>query len=268
MVVEITCPHCRYSAKIATEKIPAGAKRAVCPRCRQHFYLQDPDSRTLEASEGGPGGPSAGAEERGSPWENRALLGVWRSIFATLKAVLFSPETFFNSSGIRTGIREPFAFGLLMGSASTMFGLFWKFLVVSGGLMAMDLPFFGHSTAWFVFLILLVFVPVFVTVSMFVFASTLHLMLLLVRGGGNGFGASFRVIAYAQAAQIWTVIPFLGMWIGFVWQFIVQVIGLREIHRTSYSRVIAAFLIPVIIFFLLLAAILISLLAMMIRGLA
>ncbi len=194
------------------------------------------------------------------------MLGVWPSIFATLKAVLFSPETFFHSLGIRLGVREPFAFGLLMGSASTMFSLFWKFLVLSGGLMAVDLPLFGHSTAWFVFLILLVLVPVFVTVSMFMFASALHLMLLLVRGGSSGFEASFRVIAYSQRAQIWTMIPFLGMWVGVIWQFIVQVIGLREIHRTSYLRVIAAFLIPVILFFLLLAAILIPLVVMMIQG--
>ena len=164
MLVEITCPHCRYSAKIATEKIPSGAKRAVCPQCRQRFELQGPASRPLEASDRHPGGSSTGTRERGAPWENRALLGVWPSIFATIKAVLFSPETFFYSSGIKAGIREPFAFGLLVGSATTMFSLFWKFLVLSGALMAVDLPLFGDSTAWLLFLILLVFVPVFVTV--------------------------------------------------------------------------------------------------------
>jgi hypothetical protein len=266
MVVEITCPHCLYSAKIATEKIPAGAKRAVCPQCRQRFDLPDPVSGPVATLEGCPDGPSMGTKEGGAAWEDRRVSGVWASIFGTLRAVLFSPETFFHSLDIRSGIREPFAFGLLMGSASAMFSLFWKFLVLSGGLMAVDLPLFGQRTAWFVFLILLVFVPAFVTASMFIFASILHLMLLLVRGGGNGFGASFRVIAYAQAAQIWTIVPFLGGWVGFIWQFIVQVIGLREIHRTSYLRVIAAFVIPVILFVILFAAILIPLVVMMIRG--
>jgi hypothetical protein len=207
-----------------------------------------------------------GPKEGGAPWEDRRVLTVWPSIFATLKAVLFSPETFFHSLEIRGGIREPFAFGLLMGSTSAMFSLFWKFLILSGGLMAVDLPLFGQRTAWFVFLILLVFVPVFVAVSMFIFASILHLMLLLVRGGSNGFEASFRVIAYSQGVQIWTMVPFLGGWVALIWQFIVQVIGLREIHRTSYLRVIAAFVIPVILFFVLFAAILIPLVVMMIRG--
>jgi hypothetical protein len=266
MVVEITCPYCRYSAKIATEKIPSGVKRAICPKCRQRFDLQRTVSGPRETSEERLHGPSVGPEERGVPWEDRQRLGLWPSIFETLKSVLFSPKTFFRSLDNGSGIREPFAFGLLMGSASAMFSLFWKFLVLSGGLMAVDLPFFGHRTAWLVFLLVLVIVPGFVTVTMFIFASILHLMLLLVRDGGRGFGASFRVIAYAQAAQIWTVIPFLGGWVGIFWQFIVQVIGLREIHRTSYLRVISAFLIPVILFFLLFAAILIPLVVSMIQG--
>jgi len=206
------------------------------------------------------------SEQGNAPWEDPRFLGVFPSLFATVKSVLFSPETFFHSLDAERGIREPFAFGLLMGSTSAMFSLFWKFLVLSGGLMVVDLPFFGSETAWLVFLLILVFVPAFVTMSMFVFASILHLMLLLVRGGDGGFRASFRVIAYAQAAQIWTVIPFLGGWVGFVWQFIVQVIGLREIHRTSYFRVISAFLIPVMLFFLLFAAILIPLVVTMIQG--
>ncbi len=267
MLVDISCPHCGYSAKIAREKIPAGAKRAVCPHCRQRFDLEAPPvGGPGESSDGRGDGPPVGPEEGVPPWENRRLLGLWPSIFATLRAVLFSPETFFHAMDTRGGIREPFAFGLLMGSASTMFSLFWKFLVLSGGLMAVDLPLLGHRTAWLVFLILLVFVPAFVTASMFIFAGILHLMLLLVRGGGHGFAASFRVIAYAQAAQIWAMIPFLGGWVGFIWQLIVQVIGLREIHRTSYLRVIAAFVIPVVIFFFLFAAILIPIVVALIRG--
>jgi hypothetical protein len=264
VIVEIICPHCQFSAKIAMEKIPAGAKRAICPRCRGRFDLTDAAIIPSEVSNRSPEGPRTGVGE--APWENRLLLGVWSSVSATVKAVLFAPETFFHPLSIGKGIREPFAFGMLMGSAGTMFSLFWKFLVFSGGLMAMDLPLFGQETAWFVFLISLVCVPVFVTLSMFFFATILHLMLLLVRGGENGFEASFRVIAYSQATQIWSVIPFLGGWVGFIWQFIVQVIGLREIHRTSYLRIIAAFLIPVVSFILVIAAILIPLVVMMVQG--
>jgi hypothetical protein len=52
-------------------------------------------------------------------------------------------------------------------------------------------------------------------------------------------------MSYSQATQIWGVIPILGGFIGFLWILIVQIIGLREIHETSYLRVILALLIAI-----------------------
>jgi hypothetical protein len=83
--------------------------------------------------------------------------------------------------------------------------------------------------------------------------------LLVVRGGENGFEATFRVVSYSQATQIWGVIPFLGGFIGGLWIIIVQIIGLREIHETSYLRVILALLIPIALILLLVMAIVIPL---------
>ena len=87
----------------------------------------------------------------------------------------------------------------------------------------------------------------------------LSLFLLVVRGGQNGFEATFRVVSYSQATQALGLIPFIGGWIGGIWQLIVQIIGLREIHEISYFRVVIAFLIPVVSFFLLIIATLICL---------
>ncbi|MBW1851567.1 MAG: YIP1 family protein, partial [Deltaproteobacteria bacterium] len=80
--------------------------------------------------------------------------------------------------------------------------------------------------------------------------------LLLMGGANNGFEATFRVICYSQAAQVWGLIPFVGGWVSLIWQLIVQIIGLKEIHETSYLKVLFAFLIPVtIIVFLVITAI-------------
>ena len=64
-------------------------------------------------------------------------------------------------------------------------------------------------------------------------------------------------MAYSQATRIWSIVPLIGSPIGWVWRSIVQIIGLREIHETSYFRVILAFVIPVGLIFLLMMAILI-----------
>ncbi len=258
--MELTCPYCRFSKKIPREKIPEGVKWATCPRCRQRFEIPffEPkaDPGTVEpGEEKGHEKPEEGegkdVHRRGSPWENLSNLGLWQGIYQTLKAVLFSPEKLFRTLTYRGGIKEPLAFGILVACLGAMIGFFWKFLILSGGLLSFAYPLFGQLTAALGFLVVIVIIPVLVTSFIFIYSGILHLFLRILRAGQNGFEASFRVVSYSQAAQVWSLIPFFGGLVAGIWQLIVQIIGLREIHETSYLRVIIAFLIPVaIIFFL------------------
>jgi hypothetical protein len=156
------------------------------------------------------------------------------------------------------------AFGLLFGSLGSMFGFFWKFLIATSGILGIEgilgigdsigAAGLGPFAPAALFVAAMALVPLFVMAGMFIHAAILHLLLLLVRGGNSGFQGTFRVIAYSQAAQVWGVIPFVGGWIGGVWQLIVQAIGLREIHETSYVRIFLAFLIPAaVVLFLVIA---------------
>jgi hypothetical protein len=210
-------------------------------------------------------GPGEGAEEnsspKGAPWENRSELGLWQAIYQTVKDVLFSPDRLFSRLPYEGGIGEPLAFGLLTGSIGAMFSIFWQFLMLSGGLFSFGEAIIGQFTASLVFLVLIVFVPIAVIVGLFVSSVIWHLLLLILRGADNGFEATFRVISYSQSAQLWGLIPILGGWISCIWQIIVQIIGLREIHETSYLKVIFALLIPIAgIFFLVFAAIILLIL--------
>ena len=108
---------------------------------------------------------------------------------------------------------------------------------------------FGQFAVGVIFLIVMVVTPILWIAWIFFSSGIMHLLLLIVRSGKNGYEATFRVVSYSQATQIWSLIPFLGGTIAFVWQLIVHVIGLRHIHRTSYLRVIIAFLIPLAIIF-------------------
>ena len=260
MIVELTCPYCRFSKKISKEKIPQGVRWATCPRCRQRFEIPTPDPEAgLATPETGeetgydrPGeGHGKDRTRHGSPWENRSEIGLWQGIYQTLKAVLFSPEKLFSTLTYRGGIKEPLAFGLLVSCLGAMIGFFWEFLILSGGLLSLAEPLFGQLTAALVFLSVIVIIPVFVTLVMFIYSGILHLLLRILRAGQNGFEASFRVVSYSQAAQVWSLIPFFGGLIAGIWQIIVQIIGLRKMHDTSYLRVIIAFLIPLAFIFLL-----------------
>jgi len=256
MPLMLVCPYCSFSKQISQGDIPKGARRAICPRCGQKFDFgpgngtphkgmlgghQDENARNEDQGSG------SGGAYRGSPWENRGKTGLLNGIFATFTQVLFSPTQFFKTLNPKGGIGESLAFGLLIGAIGNMLGLFFPMVMMSGGFFFMEQPLFGQFATGFMFLFLMVVIPVGVIVAMFVYSAVLHLFLLMVRGGKNGFEATFRVIAYSQAAQGFSVVPVIGGWIAGIWQFIVQVIGLREIHGVSYLRVIMAFILPVLI---------------------
>ncbi len=260
MTVEITCPRCNFSKSIPAEKVPAGARWATCPQCKNRFAFAPPEADPGLEDKQNDIGEEGRVERRAPPWESRPELGLWQAIYQTFKGVLFSPDKLFSSMTHKGGIMEPLAFGLLLGSIGSMFGFFWQFLMMSGSLMALGEELIGHLSMSLIFFVIIIISPLFVTIAMFVTSAVLHLLLLVVRGGKNGFEATFRVVSYSQATQIWGVIPFLGGFIGALWIIIVQIIGLREIHETSYLRVILALLIPVALGLLLLLAIVIPLL--------
>ena len=260
MTTEIVCPFCHFSKKFPEKKIPVSAKWAICPRCNQKFEisLSNEEPRPFVQEKGLNRGPHEAGQEsgeepirNGAPWENRPETGFAKGTYRTFKEVLFSPTTFFRGLTFKNGIREPLAFGLLIGAVGNMFGIFWPVLMMSGGLFPFGDAILGHLTVGLIFLVMVVAIPVCVTLSMFIYSAILHLLLMIVRGGKNRFEATFRVVAYSQAAQAWDLIPVVGSWIGGIWQLIVQVIGLREMHNISYLRVFMAFLLPVGILFLL-----------------
>lgn len=257
MTIEVVCPHCSFSKKTPIADIPPGAKRAVCPKCRQRFDISLPRS-----GEGGEEGEAFGEREsrQDAPWERRSELGLWRSIYETFKGVLFSPGDVFGPPDFEKGIGAPLAFGLLLGSIGGMFSLFWQFLLASEGMASLWPAELGQHGAGLLFAALAVMVPFFVAIAIFVYSGVLHLLLMMVRGGANGFEATFRVVSYSHAAQAWSIVPFIGGWIGGIWQLVVQVIGLQKIHQTTYGKVIAAFLIPVILVAALTAALVVPLL--------
>ena len=255
MTIELTCPYCSFSKEVPKDKIPVNTKWANCPRCQRRFEIFPSGNDVTLVVPINTGETRHQETEKetekefireGSHWENRSELGLWQAIYLTIKEVLLSPDAFFKNLSPTGGFKEPLAFGLLTGSIGAMFSVFWQFLMISGGLLSVGDLFAGQLTFGLVFIIIIILVPVVTVVAMFISSGIWHLFLLLLKGAGNGFEASFRVVSYSQAVQLLAIIPFIGGWISMIWQLVIQIIGLKEIHETSYLKVLFAFLIPVV----------------------
>jgi len=254
--------------------IPDRAKWAICPRCKQKFEISKPGrgggSAPGETDRGGgqadmDQGSGPGRERAAAPWERRSECGFAGGIWQTLVAVLFSPAVFFRGLNVSGGMGEPLAFGLLVGAVGNMLGLFWPVQLIFGGFSPFGSSLLTGLGSGLIFLILAVIIPIGVTVGMFLCSVVFHLLLLIVRGGKNGFEATFRVVAYSQAAQAWELVPVIGSWVGSVWRLVIWVVGLREIHNVTYSRVIVAFLLPVVLLTILLLAVVIPFLWLLVQ---
>ena len=254
MTVQILCPHCGFSRDVPREKIPPGVRRANCPRCKNQFELNlevPPGTGEGEKAEGEGKGQVSG---RGAPpWEQRPELSLWAAFCRTTKAVLFSPRTLFAQMGCEAGLREPLAYGLLWGSLGTMVGLFWQFLWMSDALYSLAGRYLEEFSMALVFAVCLILSPVYTLVTLCLESLILHACLSLVRAGKNGFQATFRVVAYSQATQVLSFIPFVGGLVVLGWQCVVQMVGLREIHGVSYGKIVLSFLIPFLLVLLVMA---------------
>lgn len=250
MPVKITCPYCNFSKEMSEEKIPPGVKWANCPRCKQRFEFS-----FHEAVFGFPGEQTGGdSNRRPSPWERRSELGLWQGLYETFKAVLLSPVNLFSTMTHKGGIREPLAFGLLLGSLGVMFGVFWQFLMMEDRLISNWPNVMGQFGLGLIFLIVMVLTPLYVLISLFVVSGILHLCLIIVGAGRSGFEGTFRIVAFSQSIKILGLVPFVGGVIAWFWHLVVLVIGFREMHETSYVRTIIALLLPIALMFILFLA--------------
>ncbi|MFO7783084.1 MAG: YIP1 family protein [Thermodesulfobacteriota bacterium] len=256
MKTRISCPHCGFTTEIPTKRIPLKARFASCPRCRERFplRLQDPPSApppgTTPVLTGSSPDTAPVAREplksgRGpSPWEDRGRIGLWKGIYRSFLDTILSPGVFFRTMHTHKGLKEPLAVGILFGSIGLITGLFRDFVLsvwgYGGGVQVLssgvDSP--GLLSG------IMALSPLIVCIGIFIMSGILHLFLRIFRGASQGFEGTFRVVAYGQATQIFGAVPILGGLIGGLWYLVVLIVGMREIHETSYSRVILAFLTP------------------------
>ena len=235
MIIEITCPDCGFSKTVSKANIPESVKFVNCPQCGARIQLNISNEENQIPSK---------EMIITHPIGNHSGLDSWNNIFHPLRSTLLLPKKFFSDMRLGNGIGESFLFGFLIGSIGTMFEWFWQFLIISGKseVLGNTLPDLILSNLNFY--VVLILCPLFIIIKMFFVGGIVHLSLIILRGAQNGFEGTFKVIAYSQSAQMFSIIPFIGGITGFIWQIIIVLIGLKRIHHSSSFKIIFALFLP------------------------
>jgi len=236
-----TCPSCGHEVSSTVAK---------CDHCGE--WLDDraasaPVSRPASAERATPRPISPRAmpssadddfdDDEECPWEERENYGTFSAYMQTVTRCLLTPTQFFSRLPTTGGFLNPILFAIFSTVVSVALGYAFTQLFLGGG------GFFGLV---FVIVASMIGIAIAVPIGLFMGSGILHGCLLLVGGAQRGFEATFRVVSYSSVTSLFSVIPVVGF-IANLWGIVLTVIGLRETHRTTTGKAVAAVAIPVVV---------------------
>lgn len=215
------CPHCGHETEAAT-----------CPLCGSEVE----------------GTPDPAAEGPGPvPWED-ASLPFPDDLLRTWRSSLFEPARFFGRVPDGASFARPLLYFLLATVAGAVFTLLWEYAPFLPGAG------WGSGAAGPLSPAVVFFVTPFVAlVSLVVSTLLYHLAAVVLAPGHRGIGATARVVCYAAGPSVLAAIPVVGGLVGLVWTWVLQVVGLREVHGTTTGRAVVMVFWPWILFTLIVA---------------
>ncbi len=255
----IKCPECGYSLN---------GDESKCPNCGYVLKREDGSPEGASKPEGVKPEQSSGNEnltpppppsnlnqpmpfKKPVPFTDSSLSFLDRFIL-TIKLVLFSPKEFFSEYDLKSDMGMAILFAICMGFINGIVGFIYQ-LVFRTSLYSM-IASFGNipvkdlhlQNTFFLFggFMGIIFIPIGVVIGLFISGGIYHLILMLVNGAKNGFESTINVVAYSSAALIFGLIPFCGSTIGWIYQVVLNVIGLTEAHETTTGKALFAVLFP------------------------
>jgi hypothetical protein len=257
--MQARCPRC--ASVFTTDR--SGLQ--FCPNCGQQvdvppFPGAPPESGAGWGGPSGPGGPGSSgpgpAVREDTPWERRATVGWFTGFFETWKRTLFGPQAFWASVKPNGSWTDALIYGWIIFTLTLLLSLPLGPLGLGGlGMQSFldklrDLPpeardlirsYFAGTSAFQVGCSVFLY-PVLLIIT----TAILHLFCMLFGASKNGFYATLRVVAYASATHVFSLIPCIGF---FAWLYglVLTVLGISSVQETSLGRATAAVLAPFVL---------------------
>ncbi len=149
------------------------------------------------------------------------------SALATIRAVLFSPRTFFSNFPADGRLKEPVLFALLVGTVTGVLGAVVALVsnVLTGGVGADDL-----RAAVVEGLLFAVLSPVGIAVAAAVYLLSIRTFV----GKVADFPQAYRIVAYAFSAFVFAWVPVLGSVAISYALLILMGIAIKEVYEASF----------------------------------
>jgi hypothetical protein len=183
------------------------------------------------------------------PWPPAEGVGVLAAAGRTWRESVFDAASFFRRMPDDAPLGPALVYLVGVTVLASGIQLFWDMLLLAvrppgDGAGSLFLPTSPRQA-----LITFFFSPFVMLAALFVGAGVWHIVLRILGGARGRYGTTARVFAYAQGPQLFAIVPFLGTLVGGVWGLAIAVIGLREAHRTTTGKAVAAVLIPILLLF-------------------
>lgn len=197
-------------------------------------------------------GGSARDSESTVPWEDLHTYGFFGGLAQTVRLAMFRAPSFFGKMKIGGGIFRPMAFYLLLSEFYAVIQYIWDMLGLYSGQMmgdgALDQqfgqmgngPMGGLDSLGITPALMLLVYPVIFAIMILLSSGLTHVFLNVFRASSAGFEGTFRGATYGSAPLVLAVIPVVGPFVSMIWSLAVTVIAYKNIHKTTYPRVIVA----------------------------
>ncbi|MBD3421506.1 MAG: hypothetical protein GF398_15415 [Chitinivibrionales bacterium] len=189
-------------------------------------------------------------------WEQLDNTGIAFAFGSTVSLTLMRPGHFFERINSQTDAFMAWLFALAAGGLGALLQFGWAQLICATGFknacVQKLLPGGIHSTY-------LIAYPLIVSFSLLYLSWIVHGMLRLFTGTKGPWRVTLQVFAYSHSTWLLYAIPYFGGFLASAWSLVVIIIGLHKAHRISVIRVIVAFILPTLIFLVIMGIVLIVL---------
>jgi hypothetical protein len=199
--------------------------------------------------------PSTARPDVAPAWERRPPEKLLPAFFMTIRDVLLEPHLTFPRMPVDGRLMKPTTFFLLVQFTAVLLSYaIWIAILVA------QLPYYTQLLSSSEELrninlpmgILLVLIPGVFLLRVaiwlgftFLMAGIHHLVLMLLGGANKGYDATFKVVTYSSAANVFLVIPYCGYFvITPIFFCVASIIGLSKVHGIEGWKAAVAILAP------------------------